>query len=90
MRTCALIPPKPKPLKAARRGSPALRLGQGSLSLRMRKGLASSPSLGEAWLKLAVGGKTLCSIASKTLSKPAAPAAVSAWPMLDFTEPIAH
>ena len=88
--TWALIPPKPKPLMAARRGWPAARAGQGSGWVRTRNGLFSKPSWGPARSKFAVGGRMRCLSASRTLSNPAAPAAVSAWPMFDLTEPIAH
>ena len=55
--TWALIPPKPKPLTAARRGRPVAGSGQGSARVRTRNGLSSSPSRGAAASKLAVGGK---------------------------------
>ena len=46
IRTWALMPPKPNPLMAARRGWPGARAGQGSARVRTRNGLRSSPSCG--------------------------------------------
>src|SRR5205814_5109588 len=80
IRTWALIPPKPKPLTAARRGWPGARASQGSGLVRTRNGLVSSSSLGAGRSKFALGGKTRCFKASRTLSRPAAPAAVSVCP----------
>ncbi len=84
------MPPKPKPLMAARRGWPGARAGQGSGWDSTRNGLSSKPRWGPARSKLAVGGSRRCLRASSTLSNPAAPAAVSVWPMFDLTEPITH
>ena len=56
IKTWALMPPKPKPLTAARRGCPAARAGQGSARVRTRNGLSSSPRLGAGRSKFAVGG----------------------------------
>ncbi len=88
--TWALMPPKPNPLMAARRGRPECRAGHGSARVRTRNGLSSSPSCGLDRSKFAVGGRVRCFSAIRTLSRPAAPAAVSAWPMFALTEPITH
>ena len=88
--TWALMPPKPKPLTAARRGRPVAGLGQGSARVRTRNGPDSNPSSGAASSKWAVGGSSRCPSAKSTLSNPAAPAAVSVWPMFDLIEPNTH
>ncbi len=88
MSTWALIPPNPNPLIAARRGRPLAGAGQGSGRLKIRNGLRSNPRAGGASSKFAVGGSTPCLRAIRTLSNPAAPAAVSAWPIFPLTDPI--
>ena len=65
-------------------GRPGLGLGE------TRNGLSSRPRWGPDRSKLAVGGNRRFLRARSTLSKPAAPAAVSVWPTFDLTEPIAH
>ena len=59
-------------------GLAGARDGQGSGRVRMRNGLCSNPRSGAGRSKFAVGGNTPCFRASRTLSNPAAPAAVSA------------
>ena len=79
---CALLPPKPKLLMAARliffedQGS-HLVCGYKLESLKLE---FSAPSI-------RVGGKVSCSSANVSLSKLANPATVIVWPVLDFTEP---
>src|SRR5277367_957564 len=81
------MPPKPKPLMAARRGWFAGR-GQSVGSRRMAKGLTCRSILDEAAVKLAVGGSVIPRMAIRTLMRPAEPAAVRRWPTLLLTEPM--
>ena len=69
-RRCALLPPNPKLLMAARRGPS---LGHGSAVMRRRSGPAISSSGSSAWR---VGGRTCARIAHSTLMSAAAPDAV--------------
>ena len=57
---------------------------------RRETGSRPDRGLGADRSKLAVGGSVLFFKARSTLSRPAAPAAVRAWPTFDLTEPIAH
>ena len=85
-RTWALTPPKPKPLTAARR---ALSAGRGHWrgADSTSKGLSCRAMVGGGRSKWAVGGRVRCCMARQLLIREAAPAAVSRWPTLPFTEP---
>src|SRR3989338_6687802 len=84
------MPPKPKALTAARRGVLLWREAKSSHFDCTLKGLPESFTLGPGFEKLAVGGRLLFWKESRTFIIPAAPAAVSRWPIFDFTEPSAH
>ncbi len=84
------MPPKPKPLIAARRGSFSPRRIHGSFWRKTRNGLPSRAIFGPGWRKFDVCGNTPRSMASRVLIKLAPPAAVSRWPMLAFTAPSTH
>ena len=84
------MPPKPKPESAARRGVFASRRAHGDAAVGTANGLPSKAAAGFAAAKFAFGGIVSRSKASRTFMSPAAPAAVSMWPTLDFTEPMAH
>ena len=86
-----LAPPAPNELRPARRGCSVPSISarvHGIASCRSRNGLPekSSSAFGSAQCNVR-NNCPLC-IASKTFNRPAIPAAVSAWPMLDFTEPM--
>src|SRR5581483_2108270 len=89
-RRCALMPPKPKALTAARRGVLVPRGFHSRASDNTANGLSERAIPDAAFAKLAVAGRVLCLIARRVLIKPAAPAAVSMWPTLDLTEPNTH
>src|SRR5665213_3369385 len=82
---CALTPPKPKPLIAARRGVVSLRRRHSRPSLRTWNGDSSILIPGAGVAKFAVGGNVCARIADSTLTTPDAPAAVSRCPTVDFT-----
>src|SRR5271154_1906992 len=83
------MPPKPKALIAARRGrSDFVCHGSGWRSTRNGLDARSTPLA--ACAKLAVGGSVFSRNASKTLSRPAEPAAVNVCPTFDLTEPMTH
>ena len=86
----AFTPPKPKPLTAARRGSSGARRFHRSGRVSTLNGPSAyrSPAAGSA--KFACGGSVSAFIASSTFVSAAAPAPVSRWPTVDFTEPIVH
>ena len=86
--TCALIPPKPKALTAARQGWSASRRCQSRAWSSTVNGPLSRSMPLAACSKFAIGGNRLCLNASNTLISPADPAAVSRWPILLFTDPI--
>ena len=81
----ALVPLKPNEETPARRGRPFAAQGTGSVSSRTAP--ADQSTCGDGWLACSVAGSTPCRRASTILISPAAPAAVWAWPILDFTEP---
>ncbi len=82
-----MIPPKPKPLMAARRGW-FLGRGQGWGSRRILKGELGSWRVSGGEEKFAVGGRVWSRMARRILMRPAAPAAVRRWPTLLLTEPM--
>jgi hypothetical protein len=84
------MPPKPKALTAARRGRFSFLRCQGSGRVCTRKGLLNKGLCRGALLKFNEGGKILWCNASSVLIIPAAAAAVNKWPIMDFTEPMAH
>ena len=82
----ALLPPKPNADTPARNTPSPLLRSHVSASVKSLNGDASiSASGSSAWI---VGGRTSCRMASSTLIRPATPAAVMRWPVLDFSEPI--
>src|SRR5512137_2890177 len=81
----ALMPPKPKALIAARRGTPFLRNGHGVVAPRRVKGLLSRSTPLAGVEKLAVGGKVWALRARRVLRRAAEPAAVRRWPIFDLT-----
>ena len=84
-RTWALVPPKPNPLTAARRGR--ARSGQASACVGTRRSVPARSTLGLSRSKLAIGGITPRLIASTVLISAAAPAPVSRCPTLALTAP---
>ena len=76
----ALLPPKPNALMAARLGPV-----QGSSSVSTRNDVPVSAGFFTSAESEA--GRTPASIAARTLSSPAVPAAVIRWPRFDFSEP---
>ncbi len=79
---CALLPPKPKLLIAARRGPP---VSHASGSSRRRKPCSPIASSGSSH---GVGRKSPASNEPSTLRRLATPDAVIGWPMLAFSDPI--
>ena len=86
--TCAFVPPTPSELTPARRGTPAV--VQSRSAVLTKNGLLSKSHPGFGRSKCRLGGICLFLSASTVLMRPATPAAVSRWPMLDFTEPSAQ
>jgi hypothetical protein len=84
---CALLPPIPNALTAARRGSrrPSTRRAGSA-----RKGLDPKSIWGFGDSKYRLGGISRFSRQRTVLMRPATPAAASRWPMFVFTEPIAQ
>ena len=89
-RRWALMPPKPKALTAARRGTSGARRCQAAAVERIRNGDESRSIAGAGVSKFAVGGNRPVRNAASTFVTPAAPAAVSRWPTVAFTEPRMH
>ena len=83
--TWALVPPKPKALTPARRGSAPR--GQSRMAVGISIGASSSRSSGLTVFRCRCGGIWPCRSISTTLISPAMPAALSRWPMLVLTEP---
>ncbi|CAM3655202.1 hypothetical protein COSO111634_22085 [Corallococcus soli] len=86
--TCALVPPTPKELTPARRGS--VPSGHAERFVWTKKGLLPKSIFGLGVWKCSVGGSSRCFSASTVLSRPATPAAAVRWPKLLFTEPMAQ
>ena len=82
--TWALMPPKPKALTPARRGSS---LGRPRLGLGRAAGTRCRPGRDAAPRRAASAAATPWCTASTALISPAAPAAGMAWPIIDFTDP---
>ena len=83
------MPPNPKALTAARRGSPPRApLGRARFGPGAPPRASGLPSGGQE--KCSVGGRTRWCMASSARMVPAAPAAVSRCPIMDLTEPIVH
>jgi hypothetical protein len=70
MSRCALIPPNPNPLMAARRGTSAARRFHAWLLERMAKGLPASFIAADGRSKFAMGGKVPQFMARIVLIKP--------------------
>ena len=86
----ALMPPNPKPLIAARRGTFAARRCHGWPALRIENGLPAKCTLPDGVSKFATGGRQSCCKASSVLISPALPAAVSRCPIFDLTALSTH
>ncbi len=86
--TWALVPPMPKELTPARRGS-APRGQSRSRSLTW-KGVDAKSIFGLGVSKCRLGGICRCFRAITVLIRLAAPAAADRWPTLDFNEPRAQ
>ena len=87
---CALVPPAPNDDTPAMR-VPVDALGRHSVKLRCNvKGVPASFRFGFNSSACCVGAMVRCRICNRTFVNPAMPAAASAWPMFDFTDPIAH
>lgn len=84
----ALTPPTAKELTPARRGKPSG--SQSVSSVATLNGLLSKSIWGLGSVKCRLGGICRWPSARTVLTKPAAPAAASACPMLVFTEPMAQ
>ena len=87
---CALVPPNPKALTAARRRSPAGLFGQSSNRPGAKNGVPGSETRPSPPACGGLGGSFAASSASRTFSNPAMPAAGRACPMFAFTDPIAQ
>ncbi len=81
-----LVPPKPKALTPARRGSGPEWVHSRS-SVFTRNGVEAQSTFGLGSWKCRLGGSTLSFRLMTALNMPAAPAAAFRWPMLDLTEP---
>ncbi|CAM4176439.1 hypothetical protein COSO111634_34430 [Corallococcus soli] len=86
--TCALVPPMPNELTAARRG-PWVR-SHGRSVVFTKKGLRAKSISGLGCSKWRLGGTSAWCSASAALMRPAMPAAVSRCPMFVFTDPSAQ
>jgi len=86
--TCALVPPKPNELTAARRGRGLRARGHGCSVVGIARGVSAIRISGLSWRRLRCGGISPCSSARAALIRPAMPAAASRWPMLVLTDPI--
>jgi len=84
----ALVPPIPNELTPARRG--AAERGQARAVALTKNGVCSNAICGFARSKCRLGGRTPWWSASAVLMSPATPAALSRWPRLDLSEPIAQ
>ncbi len=84
----ALVPPKPNDDTPARRG-PAL-AGHGVSACWTRNGLAAKSIVGLGATKLIDGGSVRVCSASAVLIRLDAPAAITMWPTLLLSEPIAQ
>lgn len=78
----------PKELTPARRAWPLQ--CQGRASTLMKNGLLSKSISGFGRSKCRLGGSSPCSRASTVLIRLPTPAAVSVWPMLALSEPMAQ
>ncbi len=87
--TCALVPPTPKALTAARRGWPGS-CGHSSSVVGTRNGPEPKSISGFGRSKCRLGGIRRCSSARTALTSPAIPAAAPRCPMLVLTEPRAQ
>mmetsp|Transcript_46456 Transcript_46456/g.145312 ORF Transcript_46456/g.145312 Transcript_46456/m.145312 type:complete len:258 (-) Transcript_46456:111-884(-) len=76
---CALVPPKPKAERPARRGVPLATSGHAVFAVMM--------FLSSGRVSFGVGGMTPCFIARSSLHAPAKPAAVRVWPHVPLDEP---
>src|SRR5207253_6231184 len=86
--TCALVPPKPNELTAARRGCPS-RVSQAVADRGRKNGPSPSPSFGFSSVTEGCGGRVRWWSASEALISPAIPAADMVWPMFALTDPSA-
>ncbi|CAM3618354.1 hypothetical protein COSO111634_20865 [Corallococcus soli] len=81
---CALVPPTPKELTAARLGVPPR--GQGRRWVLTKNGPASKSIRGFGCSKWRLGGISPSRSDSATLMRPASPATVSRWPTFVFSD----
>ncbi len=85
---CALVPPNPNELTPARRGPAPSR--HGASSVWTRNGVLAKSILGDGCVTLIDGGSVRRCSASAVLIRLAAPAAITMWPTLLLSEPIAQ
>ena len=86
--TWALVPPMPREVTPARRGTPSV--SQSRSSVLTKNGLLAKSICGFGRSKWRLGGICRCSRASTALISPQTPAAESRWPMLLLSEPMAQ